>query len=194
MAPGAALNYTIKIHDPGPNDAINATLLDKVPSGTTFLAIDQGPDGNRSPAPAGRRVQSHIRCTRGILARRWDQGFFVAVKVNNPFNGTINYDAATIGSDQTVQVDTDLSDNSASTETTVNPPNGGSTVIPATAVTTAMAAPVSAPRPTGRASTQSAAHLAGYPGHPRQRPVQLEYDAHQRQCRPARASAGLRQR
>jgi uncharacterized repeat protein (TIGR01451 family) len=126
---GNNITYTIDVSNAGPTQAQSVTLSDAVPAGTTFVSASQtsGPTFTLTSPPAGGT--GTFTATRATLAVGATAKFTMVVRVGaDRANGSTVDNTATIGG---VTLDSNASNDSASTSTTVsNPTTQGNTPVP----------------------------------------------------------------
>ena len=105
---GELLTYTLGVSNSGPRDATGTTLTDTLPAGVTFDSATPS-QGSCSEA------SGTVTCALGTIADQ--QSASVEIKVRPQAAGTIT-NQASVASDQG---DSNTADNSASSETTVDP-------------------------------------------------------------------------
>jgi uncharacterized repeat protein (TIGR01451 family) len=111
---GNPLTYTITVSNDGPSTAFDVTITDTIPAGTTFVS---GEDGNGATVCA--LVQpGTVVCDLGTMNPGDTEVVFLTVLVSPSLDpGTVLTNTATVSSSTD---DPDPSDNTASSDTTVN--------------------------------------------------------------------------
>lgn len=131
VAPNATITYTQTIANAGPQPAVNATLTQSTPAGTTFQSL-ASPAGWTCTTPAVGATGS-INCSKATMASGENGGFTLVVNVTAG-SGTIT---STVTGDSDTY-DPDNSDNVASTTTTViAPASADLSIVKSTATTSA---------------------------------------------------------
>jgi uncharacterized repeat protein (TIGR01451 family) len=112
---GEQLFYTVNVHNDGPDDAINATVLDVLPAGVTYVTTTA--TGGCAQAPAGT-----LTCSIGTVKAGQTKSFQIKVAVspdlvsNAPAGPKTIFNTASVFSET---VDDDTSDNTVTIGTIV---------------------------------------------------------------------------
>src|SRR5215210_5784648 len=115
--PGSLVSYTLGLRNIGSLSASTVTLTDVVPSSTTFDAAASSPGWSCSPGPAAGSVCSLLEGTLTVGA---SVSRTFAVRVDTPVTTSLLTNTATV---TTTSRDSDLSNNTASDTTPVDPGN-----------------------------------------------------------------------
>lgn len=105
---GGSLTYTIEVANVGPQPATNVVVTDTLPAGVTFVSTS-GCAEDPSGVPT---------CSLGTVLPGLSKSYTVTVTVDAGTTGTIT-NSVSVTADET---DSNVADNTASEDTTVNPP------------------------------------------------------------------------
>jgi uncharacterized repeat protein (TIGR01451 family) len=112
VASGSTLTYTIVVDNLGPDTAVDLTISDNTPSGTTFNSVSITNGKCTSPAPGS---SGPVKCTLGSLAAGANVTETLVVNVTAPSGSTIT-DKASVTSKT---FDPNTKNNSATVKTSV---------------------------------------------------------------------------
>jgi uncharacterized repeat protein (TIGR01451 family) len=115
---GGTISYGLTVHNNGAGDALNATLTDALPAGTTFVSATQtaGPAFSCSTPPTGSG--GTVSCTAGRFADGATAAFTVVVRTSSAAPAGTVSNTASIGSSS---LEGDASNNSATATTSISP-------------------------------------------------------------------------
>jgi uncharacterized repeat protein (TIGR01451 family) len=108
---GTDLTYTLTASNLGPSNALSLVMTDTLPTNVTYLSY-----GGSSGWTCTLLSSNRLRCTRASLAAGDNSVVSVATRVNPSASGTLNNTAVV----RSASTDSSLTNNTASTSTTVN--------------------------------------------------------------------------
>ncbi len=115
VAPGGELQYTLLAQNNGPSTAVDATVADALPTGTTFVSADVT-SGTGSCTPLAVGATGTVTCALGDMASGATAAITLTVKLNLDFSGDSVTNTGTISSNT---FDPNLTNNTSTVVTDV---------------------------------------------------------------------------